>query len=163
MNLNKVFLIGRLTNDPQLRSTQGGQPISTFSVATNRTWINKAGQKQDEAQFHNVVVWGKQAEIVSRFLKKGSTVMVEGRIQSRAFVDKTGQNRTVTEIVCERFQFGPRAGMGGGAGGFGSAPASADNQSAGDSFMDEMKDDEPLPEINLEEEEGGIKAEDIPF
>jgi single-strand DNA-binding protein len=160
MNLNKVFLIGRLTNDPQLRSTQGGQPISTFSVATNRTWINKAGQKQDEAQFHNVVVWGKQAEIVSRFLKKGSTVMVEGRIQSRAFVDKAGQNRTVTEIVCERFQFGPRAT---GAGGFSSPSNSADTQSAGDSFMDEMKDDEPLPEINLEEEEGGIKAEDIPF
>ena len=160
MNLNKVFLIGRLTNDPQLRSTQGGQPISTFSVATNRTWINKAGQKQDEAQFHNVVVWGKQAEIVSRFLKKGSTVMVEGRIQSRSFVDKAGQNRTVTEIVCERFQFGPRAV--GGAGNFG-APTDLGATSSGDSFMDEMKDEDQLPEINLEEDEGGIKAEDIPF
>lgn len=159
MNLNKVFLIGRLTGDPQLRSTQGGQPIATFSVATNRTWINKAGQKQDEAQFHNVVVWGKQAEIVSRFLKKGSTVMVEGRIQSRSFVDKAGQNRTVTEIVCERFQFGPRAGVGGGN--FGAA-AGAGAAAAGDPFMDEMKDEE-LPEINLEEDDGGIKAEDIPF
>jgi single-strand DNA-binding protein len=163
MNLNKVFLIGRLTGDPQLRSTQGGQPISTFSVATNRTWINKAGQKQDEAQFHNVVVWGKQAEIVSRFLKKGSTVMVEGRIQTRAYVDKTGQNRTATEIVCERFQFGPRAGMGGGAGFGAEAAVGGASAVAADSFMDEMKDDEPLPEINLEEDESGIKAEDIPF
>ena len=158
MNLNKVFLIGRLTGDPQLRSTQGGQPITTFSVATNRTWINKAGQKQDEAQFHNVVVWGKQAEIVSRFLKKGSTVMVEGRIQNRSFVDKAGQNRSVTEIVCERFQFGPRAGVGGGN--FGAAAGAG--ASAADSFADELKDEE-LPEINLEEDDGGIKAEDIPF
>lgn len=152
MNLNKVFLIGRLTADPQLRTTTGGQSVASFGVATNRVWTDKQGNKQEEVQFHNVVVWGRQAEVASQFLKKGSMVMIEGRLQNRTWVDKQGQNRTTTEVVCERMQFGPRAG---GAPSMnpaeqGSAPKGAD-----------LPAREELPEINIDE--GDIKPENIPF
>jgi single-strand DNA-binding protein len=153
MNLNKVFLIGRLTGDPQLRSTPGGQSVASFSIATNRTWMNKSNQKQEEVQFHNVVAWGKQAETVSQYMKKGGMIMVEGRLQTRAWQDKQGQNRTTTEIVCEQFQFGPRAA---GTGGDYSKPATASMPKT--NYSQEVK--EELPEINIEEE---MKSEDIPF
>lgn len=162
MNLNKVFLIGRLTADPQLRTTPGGQSVASFGVATNRVWTDKQGQKQEEVQFHNVVVWGRQAEVASQFLKKGSMAMIEGRLQNRSWQDKQGQNRTTTEVVCERMQFGPRA-----AGG--PSPARADGAQAGGVPMGPAAapkgTDEPvreeLPEINLDE--GDIKPENIPF
>ncbi|MFH0806469.1 MAG: single-stranded DNA-binding protein [Candidatus Brennerbacteria bacterium] len=156
MNLNKVFLIGRLTADPQLRTTTGGQSVASFSIATNRVWTDKQGQKQEDVQFHNVVVWGRQAEIASQFLKKGSMAMVEGRIQNRSWQDKQGQNRTTTEVVCERMQFGPRAagsspsGAQGGSG-YGNSPAKGVDAPVR----------EELPEINIEE--GDIKPENIPF
>jgi len=108
MNLNKVFILGRLTADPQLRATSAGQPVGSFSVATNRVWTNKAGQKQEGTEFHNIVVWGKQAEIASRFLTKGSLVLVEGRLQTRSWEDKQGQQRKTTEIVADRIQLGPK-------------------------------------------------------
>ncbi|HXF44206.1 MAG TPA: single-stranded DNA-binding protein [Candidatus Paceibacterota bacterium] len=151
MNLNKVILIGRLTNDPQLRTTPSGAPVATISLATNRVWTSKNGEKQQDVQFHNVVVWGRQAEIVNQFLKKGSLAMVEGRLQTRNWQDNQGQTRRTTEIVCERIQFGPR-GFGAGSGQVSdSAPAfQADN---------DVK--ESLPEINIEGDD--IKPEDIPF
>lgn len=152
MNLNKVLLIGRLTADPQLRTTTGGQSVASFGVATNRVWTDKQGQKQEDVQFHNVVVWGRQAEIASQFLKKGGMIMVEGRLQNRSWQDKQGQNRTTTEVVCERMQFGPRASGApyqAGAKGTPSAPA-------GDEPVREE-----LPEINIDE--GDIKPENIPF
>ena len=150
MNLNKVFIIGRLTADPQLRSTPSGQSVATFSLATNRTWMGKDGQRKEESQFHNIVAWGRQAEVANQFLKKGSMALVEGRLQTRAWQDNQGQNRKTTEIICERLQLGPRAG-GGFGGGAKSSPAP------------EVKDEEVkevLPEINIDEE---IKAEDVPF
>jgi single-strand DNA-binding protein len=108
MNLNKVFLIGRLTQDPQLRSTTTGQQVATLSLATNRNWVDKNGVRQEAAEYHTVVVWGKQAVVANQFLKKGSLVFVEGRLQTRAFVDSQGQNRKTTEIIAERIQLGPR-------------------------------------------------------
>lgn len=110
MNLNKAFIVGRLTADPQLRATQSGQSVGSFGVATNRVWTDKAGAKQEETEFHNVVVWGRQAEIASKFLVKGSLVLVEGRIQTRTWQDREGQARRTTEIVAERIQLGPRPG-----------------------------------------------------
>lgn len=154
MNVNKVFLIGRLTADPQLRTTPQGQSVTTFGVATNRTWVNKQGQRQEDVQFHNVVVWGRQAEVATQFLKKGSMVYVEGRLQNRNWQDKQGQRRTTTEIVSERLQLGPRA-MGTMGGGVPSAPRPATQG------VDEAAKEE-LPEINIEEGEE-IKPEDIPF
>lgn len=156
MNLNKVFILGRLTADPQLRTTPGGQSVGSFSVATNRSWIDKSGARKDEAEFHNVVVWGKQAEIASQFLKKGSIVLVEGRIQTRSWQDKQGQQRKTTEIICERIQLGPRAGGSG-------APASRPSAPMGGASKD-APPAEDIPVIDLDS--GGseeIKPEDLPF
>ncbi|MBI2025062.1 MAG: single-stranded DNA-binding protein [Candidatus Harrisonbacteria bacterium] len=141
MNLNKVFLLGRLTADPQLRSTAGGQQVATFAVATNRVWTDKNGQKQEAAEFHNVVVWGRQAEVASKFLNRGGLVMIEGRIQTRDWEDKQGQKRRTTEIIAERLQLGPRSG--GASRQSGSAPAQ-----------------EAVPTIDVDAE---IKSEDLPF
>jgi len=157
MNLNKAFLIGRLTADPQLRTTQGGQSVATFGVATNRVWNDKQGQRHEDAQFHNVVVWGRQAEVTNQFLKKGAVVFVEGRIQTRSWQDKQGQTRTTTEIISERIQFGPRAG-GGGADFTGSRPKTEKSSGSTDG-VDEIK--EELPAIDIDGDE--VKPEDIPF
>src|SRR3989344_810771 len=108
MNLNKAFILGRLTADPQLRATPGGQQVASFGVATNRTWTDKSGQKQEQVEFHNIVVWGRQAELVSQYLNKGSLILVEGRLQTRSWQDKQGQQRKTTEIVADRIQLGPR-------------------------------------------------------
>ena len=156
MNLNKVIIVGRVTADPQLRTTPGGQSVTTIGVATNRTWMDKNNQKKEETEFHNVVIWGRQAEVAAQFLTKGATVMIEGRLQTRSWTDKNGQQRKTTEIMSERMQLGPRA-MGAGAprgGNDFSAPA------GGHAKADEAPSEE-IPTINLEDEE--IKTEDIPF
>jgi single-strand DNA-binding protein len=158
MNLNKVLLIGRLTADPQLRSTPGGQAVASFSIATNRTWLDKSGAKQEQAEFHNIVVWGRQAETSSQFLKKGATALIEGRLQTRSWQNKEGQNMKTTEIVAERVQFGPRAMNDGGAG--------SSFSRGGGTNMDKPFDDaqgkpEELPTIDMDE--GDMKPEDLPF
>lgn len=108
MNLNKVMLIGRLTGDPQLRTTPSGQQVATFSIATNRAWTDKSGAKKEDVQFHNIVIWGRLAEIAGRFLMKGGSVLIEGRLQNRDWTDKEGHKRRTTEIVAESMQLGPR-------------------------------------------------------
>jgi single-strand DNA-binding protein len=163
MDLNKVILVGRVTADPQVRSTPGGQSVTTIGVATNRTWTDKAGQKQEQTEFHNVVLWGRTAEIAGQYLTKGAMVLIEGRLQTRSWTDKNGQQRKTTEVMAERMQLGPRAaGGGGGQGGgrsFGSgAPASS---SQGGDNKDAAPSLDEIPVINLEEDE--IKPEDIPF
>lgn len=112
MNLNKAFIIGNLTRDPELRNLPSGTPVVSFGVATNRVWKNKSGEKQEEAQFHNIVVFGRQAEIAKQYLAKGNLVMIEGRIQTRNWDAQDGTKRSRTEIVAERIQFGPRSGGG---------------------------------------------------
>ncbi|HEY5221299.1 MAG TPA: single-stranded DNA-binding protein [Candidatus Paceibacterota bacterium] len=163
MDLNKVLLVGRVTADPQVRSTPGGQSVTTIGVATNRTWTDKQGQKQEQAEFHNVVLWGRTAEIAGQYLTKGAMVLIEGRLQTRSWTDKQGQQRKTTEIMAERMQLGPRAANagGGGQGGgrsFGSGVSSSPAQ-GGDS--DAVPSLDEIPVINLEEDE--IKPEDIPF
>ena len=160
MNLNKVFIIGRLTADPQLRTTPGGQSVTSFGVATNRMWTDKAGARQSETEYHNVVAWGRTAEVASQFLTKGSVVFVEGRLRTRAWQDKQGQTRKSTEIITERLQLGPRPGGGGGVSGGSSAQAQADAP-AGEAAATAT---EEIPTINLDDEEkGSIKPEDLPF
>lgn len=157
MNLNKVFLLGRLTADPQLRTTTNGHQVATFSVATNRIWNDKISGKKEDTEFHNIVVWERQAEIASRFLAKGSLVLVEGRLQTRSWDDKQGQQRKTTEIVAERIQLGPRP--------YGAAktenPVAAPGHSSGFQPAPEV------PTINVdesaEEEQKEIKPEDLPF
>lgn len=164
MNLNKVFIIGRVTAQPELRTTPTGQPVSSFSVATNRSWTAKNGGRQEETEFHNIVVWGRQAEIAAQFLSKGGLVQIEGRLRTRGWQDKQGVNHKATEIICERFQLGPRAAnSGGGASNFAQqAPASSgENQAAAaPASVADLPPIEELPIIDLEEE---IKPEDIPF
>ncbi len=101
--MNKVFLIGRLTRDPELRYTNGNVPVATFSIAVNRTFANANGER--EADFFNIVVWRKQAQNVSQFVKKGSQVAIDGRLQSRSYDDANGQKRYVTEVVADNVQF----------------------------------------------------------
>ena len=111
MNLNKAFLFGNLTRDPELRSLPSGIKVASFGLATNRTWKDKDGVKQDSVTFHNIVSYGKTAEIMAQYLKKGRSVFVEGRIDSRSWDDKNdGTKKYRTEIVVENFQFGPSSG-----------------------------------------------------
>lgn len=149
MNLNKVFILGRLTADPELRSTPNGQQVSSFSLATNRVWTDKNGQKQEAAEFHNIVVWGRQAEIASKYLTKGSLALVEGRLQTRSWEGKDGQQRKTTEIVADRIQLGPK-------------PLGSRNEKL--EIRDQKQND--IPTINLDEEVKEVKevkAEDLPF
>ena len=110
MYINKAFIYGNLTRDPETRALPNGTPVSSFSVATNRVYKDKAGAKQESVDYHNVVVFGRQAEIVQQYLRKGSPVFVEGRIQTRSWDDKEGKKQYRTEINAERVQFGPKAG-----------------------------------------------------
>ncbi len=111
MYLNKVFIAGNLTRDPELKALPSGSKVSSFGVATNRVWYDQNKQKQETVEFHNIVVFGRQAETTAQYLKKGSGVLVEGRIQTRSW-DKDGQKQYRTEIIAERVQFGSRTGAG---------------------------------------------------
>ncbi len=148
MNLNKVFILGRLTADPQLRSTPAGQQVASFGLATNRVWTDKSGQKKEAAEFHNIVVWGRQAEIASKFLVKGALALVEGRLQTRSWEGKDGQQRRTTEIIADRIQLGPR-------------PAGGARTGRSDSIQPAPAAE--VPTIDLNEAEGEIKTDDIQF
>lgn len=130
--LNKVMLIGNLGRDPEVRSTPSGQAVASFTLATTRRWRDKNGQKQEQTEWHNIVVWGKQAEIAGQYLTKGKQVYIEGRLQTRSWDDRqTGEKKYRTEIVCDNFQMlGQRGGdfeggQGGGRGEYGGASSSS--------------------------------------
>jgi single-strand DNA-binding protein len=166
MDFNKVILVGRVTANPELRNTPGGQAVTTVGIATNRTWTDKAGARQEATEFTNVVMWGRTAEIAAQFLVKGATVLVEGRLQTRAWEDKQGQQRRTTEVLCERMQLGPRpigstGSPQGAAGGFAAKPQPAAGNGAS-SAAPQNPPQEELPVINFDEP-GDIKPEDIPF
>ena len=109
-SLNKVLLIGNLGNDPEIKMTPSGQKVANFSVATNEFWIDKAGAKQERTEWHRIVVWGRQAETCEMYLRKGRTVFVGGRIQTRQWEDTQGRKRYTTEIVARTIQFIGRGG-----------------------------------------------------
>jgi single-strand DNA-binding protein len=119
--VNKVILVGNLGRDPEVRSLPSGQPVASFSVATSRRFKDRDGQRQEQTEWHNVVCFGKQAEIAAQYLTKGKQIFVEGRIQTRSWDDKnSGEKKYKTEIVCENFQMlggGGGGGRGGGGGG----------------------------------------------
>jgi single-strand DNA-binding protein len=119
MSVNKVILVGRLGRDPETRYTGGGQAVANFSVATDETYKDRNGERQKRTEWHKIVVWGKQAEIAQQYLKKGSLIFIEGRIQSREWQDKEGQKRTSFEIVASNFRMLGGRGDGGGSGGGG--------------------------------------------
>ena len=109
MNVNKVILVGRLTRDPEIRTTQTGQSVATLGMATNNFWTDKSGEKQEKTEFHTVILWGRQAEIAGQYLTKGQEFFVEGRLQTREYTAKDGSQRRVTEIIGENMQLGARA------------------------------------------------------
>jgi len=109
MNLNKIFLIGRLTRDPETKALPSGQSVTNFGLATDRFFIDKSGQKQQQTEFHNIVTFGRLAEIAAQFLSKGSLVMIEGRLRTRTWQGPNGQSRSRTEIIAERLQLGPKS------------------------------------------------------
>lgn len=108
MNFNKAIILGNLTRDPDIRTLPSGQPVANFGVATNRFFYNKNREKQKQTEFHNVVAFGRAAEIAQQYLKKGSMVLIEGRLQTRSWQDSSGNNRSRTEIITERLQLGPK-------------------------------------------------------
>lgn len=148
MYLNKAIIIGNLTRDPEQRSLPSGASVTNFSVATNRVWKDKAGAKQEDTQFHNVVVFGAQADSAAQYLKKGSTVLVEGRMQTRSWDANDGTKKYRTEVVADRVQFGPRREGGAGFTETGQAQTKADKDSG-------------LDTIEYPEED--INPDDIPF
>lgn len=114
MYLNKAIVFGNLTRDPEARTLPSGTAVTNFSVATNRIWKDKNGAKQEDTQYHNVVTFGRQAELAAQYLRRGSSVMIEGRMQTRSWDGPDGAKRNRTEIVADSMQFGPRSGGGGG-------------------------------------------------
>jgi single-strand DNA-binding protein len=162
MYLNKVFIIGNITRDPELKALPSGMQVASFSVATNRTWKDQNGQKQEAADFHNIVVFGKQAETINQYMKKGNSIMIEGRIQTRTWDGPDGKKNYRTEIIGERFQFGPKST--GGSGGYGAGSGSTGGSTAGTNGGDSGKKSgtsAPLEQIEYPQEE--INPEDIPF
>src|ERR1700751_3162727 len=128
MSVNKVILVGRLGQNPEVRYTPAGAAVANFSVATNESWTDKSGQKQERTEWHRVVVWGKLAELCSQYLSKGRQCYVEGRLQTRQWQDKDGQTKYTTEVQAQTIQFlgGAQAGAGAGAGAGGSDSNSMD-------------------------------------
>lgn len=152
MYINKAMIYGNLTRDPELRALPSGAQVANFSVATNRVWKDQNGAKQENTDYHNVVVFGRQAETAAQYLKKGSSVFVEGRMQTRSWDGQDGKKQYRTEVVADRVQFGPRAGgtVTPSSGAL-NKPAKSENSDAIDS----------MPTVDYPEEE--INPEDIPF
>ena len=145
------MIYGNLTRDPEMKALPSGMNVTTFSLATNRVYNDRDGKRQESTDYHNIVVFGRQAETVNQYLKKGSGAFVEGRLQTRSW-EKDGQKMYRTEIVADRVQFGPRSGDGGSGGG---APAANTSTAP-------AKDDDKAPSMPEYPEEE-INPDDIPF
>lgn len=127
MSVNMAILVGNLGKDPEVRFTQNGRAVANFSVATSEVWTGQDGNRQERTEWHNVVVWGKQAESCGQYLAKGRQVFVQGNIRTRSYEDKTGNTRYVTEVVAQRVQF-----LGGGGGGARASQEPPQDQGMGD-------------------------------
>lgn len=175
MNINKVTLVGRLTRDPEIRTTNTGSTVASISLATNSFWTDKNGQKQETTEFHNVVLFGKVAEIAGQYLVKGQEAFFEGRLQTRSYTGKDNIERRITEVVATEMQFGAKPqGQGSSQGNYGAPRANANpgaqqapqgqNQAAAAPIAAAapMREEE-IPTINLDEEQEEVKIEDVPF
>lgn len=155
MDLNKVMIIGRLTRDPELRNIPSGQSVTSFGLATNRSWKGKDGEKQDQVEYHNIVLWARLAEIASQYLKKGSRIYMEGRLQTRDWTGQDGSKKRSTEIIGENMIMldGPKAS---------GAPnnSNVSNATSGNDIP-VINIDTPTNAPEAFEEE--VKVEDIPF
>ncbi len=160
MYLNKVLLYGNLTRDPELKALPGGQQVASFGLATNRSFKNKEGAQQEQTEFHNIVSFGRTAEVMGQYLKKGRPIYIEGRIQTRSW-DKDGVKQYRTEIVVDTFQFGAQAG-GDGAPRSNSYNSNASSSESAPSAPREQQAPADIgADIQYPDEE--INPEDIPF
>ncbi len=163
MNLNKAFVLGNVTREPEVRSLPSGQQVTNFSIATNRFYTSSAGEKKQEAEFHNVVCFGKLADISARYLNKGSLVLIEGRIKTRNWTNNSGVKQYRTEIIAETMQLGPK----------GSGASNSNYSEKQDSSVQESAKQDEIPVIEENDSkafsfENDISAEeidvkDIPF
>jgi len=151
MYINKAILFGNLTRDPELRALPSGMNVCNFSVATNRVYKDKEGKKQEQTDFHNVVVFGRTADTVNQYLKKGSSVYVEGRMQTRSW-EQNGEKKYRTEVVADSVQFGPRSSGGGGG-----------SRSTGSERASAPADDAPAAGPGIDYPKDDINPDDIPF
>jgi len=147
MNLNKVMIIGNVTRDPEVRTTPNGQSVASIGVATNRRWKDQSGQQKEQVEYHNVVAWRKLSEIIGQYVKKGSKLYVEGRLQTRSWDDQSGVKKYKTEIVADSIIMLDRP-SGSGAG----KPVIQEKAATDETAQPEPASGEP--EINVE---------DIPF
>jgi len=173
MNLNKAMIIGNLVRDPEIRNTTTGKNVASFSVATSLQWKDQSGAKQEKAEFHNIVAWGKLAEIVGQYLKKGSKVYIEGRLQTRDWAGQDGVKKYRTEIIAENMiMLSPN--QGGGQGGYSANQAPRSNYAprAAAPSHEQPYSNEPIIDIdnpmsggnnNGAPEEEEIRVENIPF
>ena len=155
MNLNKAMVIGNLVRDPELKTTPSGQSVASFSIATNFVWTDQSGQKQEKAEFHNIVAWRRLAEICGQYLKKGSKIYIEGRLQTRDWVGQDGIKRYRTEIVAENMIMLDSKGGGGNF--------QAQGQNQGQAPAQTQTPSEPVINIDEEPKEDEIQVENIPF
>lgn len=149
MYLNKAMVFGNLTRDPEVRALPSGMNVTSFSIATNRVFKDRDGKKQEQTDFHNVVVFGRQADTVAQYLKKGSSAYVEGRMQTRSWEGKDGEKKYRTEIVADRVQFGPRSAGSTGGGNRGKEDDGMEDVGSSGAGIEYPKDD--------------INPDDIPF
>lgn len=158
MNLNKIFLIGRLTRDPESRALPSGQAVSNFGLATNRIWTNPdTKEKQEQTEFHNIVAFGRLADICNQYLSKGSLIMIEGRIQTRSWQNQDGDTKYRTEVITESMQMGPRGGQAG-------KETKTSKPKTKTEKVEEIQVDETGEEKKKESpKEDEVKSEDIPF
>ena len=157
MYLNKVYLYGNITRDPEMKSLPSGSKVTQFSLATNRVYKDQAGNKQEQTEFHNIVVFGRQAETSAQYLKKGQGVLIEGRIQTRSWDDKTtGEKKYRTEIIADAVQFGPKGGASNGApAGEGYAPTQSVNAQTAASTTPDLD--------TIDYGDANVNVDDIPF
>ena len=149
MNLNKAMIIGNLTRDPEIRNTAGGQPVASFGIATNLVWTDQSGQQQKKTEFHNIIAWRRLADICAKYLRRGSKVYVEGRLQTTDWTGQDGVKRYRTEIVAENLiMLDTKAGFAG-------APSAPSSPAAPREEIIE------IPEDAIDDEE--IRVENIPF
>lgn len=152
MYFNRAIIIGNLTRDPELKSLPSGVQVATVGVATNRVWKDKNGAKQESTDFHNVVVFGRQAETTAQYLRKGSSILVEGRMQTRSWDAADGTKKYRTEVVADRIQFGPRR------------DGAATSTSTSTSTTPTPEVGVPTsPNVGIEYPEDNVNVDDIPF
>jgi len=164
MNVNKVVLVGRVTRDPEIRTTPSGQSVATLSLATNSFWTDKSGTKQEKTEFHNIVLWGKLSEIAGQYLTRGQECFIEGRLQTREYTAKDGTTRRTTEIIAENLQLGNRSNTQGQGTSRGPVTNTPQKQNTPQTRAQAPASvEEEIPTINLDDEQEEIKIEDVPF